>query len=67
MKKYEKELEEENQRYMIFENKVRNLRKERNRARLVTDKNQPNKRQKIYEENYVNIRQPWVAPKPSEA
>ena len=49
MKEYERELKEEKNKDEEFERKVRELRKERNKARLRTERNPPPKRQKVEE------------------
>ena len=45
-----------------FETKVRELRRTRNKARLLRDKNPPAKRHKIQEDAYISIRKTWGAP-----
>ena len=60
IREFEKEMMEEKKREDQIEAKIRNLRKTRNKARLITEKNnQPNKRQKIDETNYISIRDQW--------
>ena len=65
LKSFEKEITEEKNKEQEFEKKLRNLRKEKNKARLKTDKNPPAKRLKVETEGYVNIRKVWGAPEPS--
>ena len=61
---YEKELKIDKDKEERIETEIRQLQKERNRARLVTEKNQqPKKRQKIDEENYISIITVWGQPK----
>ena len=50
VKEYEKELNEEKSKGQEFERKLRELRKERSKARLTTERNPPSKRQQIEEE-----------------
>ena len=58
----EEELRKEKKIEDEIEAKVRALRKERNKARLLTDNNKPNKRQKIDTENYISVREVWGPP-----
>ena len=63
IKEYEKELRIEKEKDEKLEKEIRAMRKERNRARLVTEKNnRPNKKLKTNDENYVSIRQVWGPP-----
>ena len=59
MKEWEKELEKEKKAEEIIETKIRELRKKNNKARLTTEKEKPNKRQKTSENTYINIRETW--------
>ena len=59
----EKEIKIEKEKEDIIEMKIRNLRKEKNKARLITEKNhQPRKKQKLDETNYISIRNSWGPP-----
>ena len=62
IKSFEKELREEKLRDDEFEEKVRELRKNRNKARLIKEKNPPSKRQKLDENKYITIRKTWGPP-----
>ena len=63
MEKEQKELKEIDDK---IEAEIRSLRKERNRARLITEKGQPpKKRMKIENRDYVSIRETWGPPKTS--
>ena len=64
LKNCEKELNAEKSAEKEFEDKVRELRKNRNKARLITEKNPPPKRQKIEEGSYISIRKTWGPPPP---
>ena len=60
----EKEIEEEKKIEEELEKKVRTMRKERNKMRLTTDRNQPaRKRQKMEDTDYISIREHWGPPK----
>ena len=63
MKELEKELLEEKKMNEEFEEKVRVLRKARNKARLKTEKeSQPKKRMKMEDSSYISIRETWGPP-----
>ena len=66
-KEYEKELQKEKKAEAEFENKLRTLRKERNKQRLMKETTlHPRKKQKIDEENaFISIRNSWGQPPPS--
>ena len=66
-KQYTKELEEEKRHEETIENKIRELRKERNKARLHPTREQgpSKKKRKINEEEYINIQEIWDKPKMS--
>ena len=64
-KEWEKALEKEKKAEEIVEMKIRELRKKNNKARLTTEKEKPNKRQKTSENTYINIRETWGPPPPS--
>ena len=62
----EADLKREKAKENEYEKKIRTLRKERNRARLIKDHNiQPVKRQKISNEEYISVRKTWGQPPPS--
>ena len=66
MKEYEKELRDEKSKEEEFERKLREMRKERNKARLKNERNTnpPPKRQKTDEDRFISIRTTWTtAPK----
>ena len=66
IKEYEKELRIEKEKDEKLEKEIRTMRKERNRARLITEKNhRPTKRMKTDEGNYISIRKVWGYPKPT--
>ena len=65
LKELEKELLEDKKKDEEFEIKLRQLRKQRNKGRLQTEKNKPTKRQKMDDNTYVSIRNIWGQPKPS--
>ena len=62
LKEMEKEIRIEKDKESKFEEKVRKLRKERNRARLHQGGNTASKRQKINAEEYISIREVWGPP-----
>ena len=62
LKEMEKEIRIEKEKESKFEEKVRKLRKERNRARIHQGGNTASKRQKINEEEYISIREVWGPP-----
>ena len=62
VKGLEEELRKERNIEEEIEAKVRALRMESNRARLPTDNDKPNKRQKINTENYISVRKIWGPP-----
>ena len=66
VKKWEKELKEEKERDNIIEEKIRNMRKQVNKARPITEKSDRNKpaskRQRTGDESYFSIRDTWGAP-----
>ena len=67
--KYNKELEQEKKQEEILEMKIRQLRKLRNKTRLVPSKldQQNNKRRKINENNdYISIQEVWGPPNKPE-
>ena len=69
MKELEKELLEEKKMNEEFEEKVRVLRKARNKARLKTEKeSRPKKRMKMEDSSYISIRETWgPPPRPTRA
>ena len=60
-KELEKEIRLEKENEDRIEEKVRQMRKTRNKARLVTDNN-PRKRQKLENNEYISIRKTWGPP-----
>ena len=57
-------MEEEKLVEEMLETKIRELRKARNKARLKTETNKPNKRQKLEDTNYITtIKEVWIQPK----
>ena len=68
-KEYSKELELEKKEEEKLEAKIRALRKERNKARLHPTKEQgpKSKRRKINETEYIDIKEIWGEPKPTNA
>ena len=62
MKDLEKEMEEEKLVEEMLETKIRELRKARNKARLKTETNKPNKRQKLENTDYITNKEVWVQP-----
>ena len=66
MRELEKEMKEEKAKDEAIEKEIRDLRKERNRARLITEKNGADKkRRKIDEEQFISIRKIWGPPPPA--
>ena len=62
-KEWEKQLKDEKEKEDEVESRIRKLRKQKNKARLVTETNKPtNKRQKIDDTNYISIRDTWGPP-----
>ena len=65
-KEYESEIQKEKLEDEKIEYKIRQLRKERNRARLhPTREQQPSKRRKIVENEYITIKEVWGEPEKS--
>ena len=63
---FEKEMEEDKKKESEIEEKIRNLRKQRNKARLITERSNPaRKRQKLDNISYISIRETWGHPPPS--
>ena len=62
LKQIEKELKEEKRIDDEIEEKIRTLRKAKNKTRLVTEKNTSNKRQKLDNTEYVSLRDTWGPP-----
>ena len=56
LKKIEKELREEKRIDGVIEEKIRALRKDKNKTRLVTEKIASNKRQKLDSTEYISLR-----------
>merc|ERR1712208_180892 len=68
LKELEKEVLEEKRRGEVIEEKVRNLRKARNKARLKTEKEtsiQPKKKLKMEDSTTIAIREVWGHPPPT--
>ena len=65
IKAWEKELEEEKKIDEKIEEKIRELRKKNNKARLRKETQITNKKQKITEDTYINIRETWGPPPPT--
>ena len=67
-KKYSKEIEEEKKQEEKIEGKIRQLRKERNKARLAPIKGQSTstKRRKINSTEYITIKETWGKPDKSK-
>ena len=65
IRELEKVLKEKQDKENVIEEKIRNLRKTRNKARLTTDRNVATKRRKTNEENYISIRKTWGQPTPT--
>ena len=61
-KEIEKEIKEEKIAEEEIESKIRELRKKRNKERLIREKNVTRKRQKINEDKYISIRDKWGPP-----
>ena len=58
LREIQKEMREEKEQEEEIEKKIRELRKKRNKERLITEKNKmTNKRQKINEDKYISIRE----------
>ena len=66
IKEFEKEILEERKADEVIEEKIRNLRKKNNKARLQTENHKIQKKRKISENTYINIREVWGQP-PSTA
>ena len=64
IKAFEKEIEEEKKIDDVIEEKIRNLRKRKNKARLIRETNTQNKRQKTSNENHISVRDTWGKPDP---
>ena len=63
----EAELQKESSKEAEFERKVRQMRKERNKARLQRDNiTEPRKRMKVDETSYISVRQTWGPPEKTE-
>ena len=62
MKEFEKELKIEKENEERLEAKIRQLRKERNGARLETEKNNPPKKKRRTSTSYISIRSTWGPP-----
>ena len=62
LKEIEKEIREEKIMEEKIESKIRDLRKKRNKERLITEKNTTRKRQKVTEDKYISIRDKWGPP-----
>ena len=66
LREIQKEMREEKEQEEEIEKKIRELRKKRNKERLITEKNKmTNKRQKINEDKYISIREKWGHPQPT--
>ena len=66
MRELEKEMKVEKAKDEAIEKEIRELRKERNRGRLITEKNGADeKRRKIEEEKFISIRKIWGPPPPA--
>ena len=66
LKRLENEIAEEKKVEEELEKKLRTLRKEKNKKRLITEKGQPaKKRQKIQDSEYISIRETWGPPLPT--
>ena len=65
IKEFEKEILEERKADEIIEEKIRNLRKKNNKARLQTETHKTQKKRKISENTYINIREVWGQPPPT--
>ena len=65
IKAWEKELEAEKKVDERIEEKIRELRKKNNKARLRKETQITNKKQKITEDTYINIRDTWGPPPPT--
>ena len=65
---YGKEIDKEKLEEERIENKIRNLRKERNKARMHPTREQgpAKKRRKVHENEYINIKEIWGEPKVGE-
>ena len=64
IRELEKELLEEKKIEEELENRIRKLRKERNKARLRNENTNARKKQKTSETNYISIREVWTCTKP---
>ena len=67
IRELEKELLEEKKIEEELENRIRKLRKERNKARLRNENTNARKKQKTSETNYISIREVWTCTKPRKS
>ena len=65
-REYEKEIKVMKEKEDKIEAEIRAMRKDRNKARLVTEKGQPSKkRRKAEDNNHISIRKTWEQPRPT--